>query len=83
MLFLPVIRGREKGLAEKNNKLPLWYAITLTVLENLYGFINLFNNSELKKPTKKMILSEDSELLKFGFEWLKLILTGKSSLIVR
>ncbi len=37
----------------------------------------------VEKYTKKMILSEDGELLKFGFEWLKLILTGKSSLVMR
>jgi Fe-S-cluster containining protein len=43
----------------------------------------LIQQFRVDKPTKKMILSEDSELLKFGFEWLKLILTGKSSLVMR
>jgi Fe-S-cluster containining protein len=35
---------------------------------------------KLDKDFKKRIKKEDSELLKFGFEWLKLVLTGKSSL---
>ena len=30
---------------------------------------------------KKRIKNEDSELQKFGFEWLKQMLTGKSSLM--
>ncbi len=32
---------------------------------------------------KKRIVKEDQELLKFGFEWLKFIFTGKSSLLSR
>jgi len=35
----------------------------------------------LSKEIRRRISSEDSELLKFGFEWLKLIFGGKSSLI--
>jgi hypothetical protein len=35
---------------------------------------------KLDKYFKRRIAKEDDELLKFGFEWLKLILTGKSSL---
>jgi hypothetical protein len=42
---------------------------------------NLLKQYRLAKDVKKSILREDSELLKFGFEWLKLILSGKSSLI--
>lgn len=41
----------------------------------------LLNQYKLKKDFKNRIKKEDSELQKFGFEWLKLILTGKSSLI--
>ncbi len=43
----------------------------------------LIQQFRIEKSTKKRILSDDSELLKFGFEWLKLILTGKSSLMMR
>ncbi len=37
----------------------------------------------LDKDQRKRIGEDDTELLKFGFEWLKHILTGKSSLICR
>lgn len=42
---------------------------------------NLLKQFKLSKDFKKRIQKEDSELQKFGFEWLKLILTGKSSLV--
>jgi hypothetical protein len=41
----------------------------------------LFKQFSLSKDFKNRIKREDSELQKFGFEWLKLILTGRSSLI--
>lgn len=43
----------------------------------------LIQQFRIEKATKKMILAEDTELLKFGFEWLKLVLSGKSSLVMR
>lgn len=41
----------------------------------------LLEQFKLSKSFKKGIQKDDSELQKFGFEWLKLILTGKSILI--
>ena len=41
----------------------------------------LLKQFKLSKDFKNRIKREDSELQKFGFEWLKLILTGRSSLI--
>ncbi len=41
----------------------------------------LLSQFQLNKDFKNRIKKEDSELQKFGFEWLKLILTGKSSLM--
>jgi uncharacterized protein len=41
----------------------------------------LLKQFKLDKDFKKRIAKEDGEMLKFGFQWLKLILTGKSSLI--
>ena len=41
----------------------------------------LIKNFKLDKDFKKRILAEDNELQKFGFEWLKLLLGGSSSLI--
>ena len=43
----------------------------------------LIEQFRLPKDRKRGILERDEELLKFGFDWLKLILTGKSSLIKR
>lgn len=37
----------------------------------------------LSKDRKRAIGRQDEELLKFGFDWLKLILTGRSSLVKR
>jgi Fe-S-cluster containining protein len=42
---------------------------------------NLLKSFRVSKDEKKRILREDSELQKFGFEWLKLLLTGRSSLV--
>lgn len=41
----------------------------------------LLKQFKLAKDFKKRIVREDSELQKFGFEWLKLVLGSKSSLI--
>lgn len=43
----------------------------------------LLDKFRLAKDQKRRMEEDDSELLKFGFEWLKLILTGKSSLVIR
>lgn len=37
----------------------------------------------ISKETRKSIAVNDVELMKFGFQWLKLLLTGRSSLIKR
>ena len=44
---------------------------------------SLLKQFKLDKDFKKRINKEDEELLKFGFEWLKRILTGKSSLLIK
>lgn len=41
----------------------------------------LLNQFMLAKDFKNRIKKEDSELQKFGFEWLKYVLTGRSSLV--
>jgi uncharacterized protein len=41
----------------------------------------LLNQFSLSKEIRNRIAREDGELLKFGFEWLKLVFTGKSSLV--
>jgi len=41
---------------------------------------NLFDQYRIKREQKKRIEKDDGELLKFGFEWLKEIFGGRSSL---
>jgi hypothetical protein len=41
----------------------------------------LLDHYRLNREQKRKINGDDAELLKFGFEWLKDILGGKSSLI--
>ena len=41
----------------------------------------LLDHYRLKREQKKRIAGDDMELLKFGFEWLKDILGGRSDLI--
>ena len=61
--------------------------LAFMVCYNIDGFrrfcsqYNLFKQFKLSKDFKNRIKKEDSELQKFGYEWLKLILTGKSSLV--
>jgi uncharacterized protein len=44
---------------------------------------SLLRQFRLSSNQKKSIETDDQELLKFGFQWLKLLLTGKSNLISR
>lgn len=61
--------------------------LSFLVCYNIDGFRRfvdqhkLLAQYKLQKDFKNRISKEDSELQKFGFEWLKLILTGKSGLI--
>lgn len=61
--------------------------LAFMVCYNIDGFRRLsdekrlINEFVLSKEVRRRIGRDDSELLKFGFEWLKLIFAGKSSLI--
>ena len=44
---------------------------------------NIFDQFRLSKEQKKRMEADDSELLKFGFQWLKFLGTGSSNLLVR
>jgi len=61
--------------------------IAFMVCYNIDGFRRFVNKNQLikkfaiAKDFKMRIAREDEELLKFGFEWLKTILAGKSSLV--
>ncbi|KAB2892026.1 MAG: YkgJ family cysteine cluster protein [Desulfobulbaceae bacterium] len=41
----------------------------------------IIEHFQLSKDNRRRIAETDAELMKFGFEWLKLLLTGRSSLI--
>ncbi len=57
------------------------------VCYNLDGFrdyagrVNLLDQFRLSRSVRRGIEGDDGELLKFGFEWIKYFLTGKSSLM--
>jgi hypothetical protein len=59
------------------------------VCYNIDGFRRLvaerkiLDQFSLPKDRKRAIGQRDEELLKFGFDWLKLLFTGKSSLVQR
>lgn len=61
--------------------------LSFMVCYNIDGFRRfvvehkVVNQYAIDKDFRKRIAKEDSELQKFGFEWLKLVLTGKSVLI--
>jgi len=61
--------------------------IAFMICYNIDGFRqfctqhDLLKQFKLSKDFKKRILKSENELQKFGFEWLKFILTGKSSII--
>lgn len=61
--------------------------LSFLVCYNIDGFrhfveVNkIIQQFSLEKARRRRIETDDGELLKFGFEWLKLILTGKSTLV--
>ena len=63
--------------------------LAFMVCYNIYGFRrmanerNLFDQFRLNRDTRRAMTNQDEALLKFGFEWLKLVLTGRSSLLRR
>ncbi len=63
--------------------------IAFMVCYNIDGFRrfveehNLLKQFKLASDFKRRIAKEDEELLKFGFEWIKIIFTGRSSLIAK
>ncbi len=55
-------------------------------IDGFRRFVNhhdLLKQFKLNKDQRKRIGEDDEELLKFGFEWLKLLFSGKSSLMPR
>jgi Fe-S-cluster containining protein len=63
--------------------------LSFMVCYNIDGFRSfseqhkLLKLFKLDKDFRKRVAKDDRELLKFGFQWLKLILTGQSSLLIK
>ena len=63
--------------------------LAFMVCYNIDGFREFLNDHKLiqrfqvSKDLKRRIQKEESELLKFGFDWLKLMLGGRSSLVAK
>jgi len=72
-----------EGVGGEKQKIAFMVCYNIDSFKEFILLHKLIQQFRIEKSTKKMILSEESELLKFGFEWLKLILTGKSSLVKR
>ncbi len=74
-----------KGEGEGGEKQQLAFMVCY----NIDGFrrfceeFSLLKQFKIGGHFKRRIAKEDQELLKFGFEWLKTIFTGKSSLLLR
>ncbi len=63
--------------------------LAFMVCYDIDGFRHFFNSKDmakrfrLSKNQRRRMENEDEELQKFGFEWLKLLFTGKSSLVTK
>ena len=70
-----------EGAAGEKQRLSFLVCYNIDGFRQLVEARNLLHQFSLERAQRRRIDADDSELLKFGFEWLKLILTGKSSLV--
>lgn len=70
-----------EGAAGEKQQLAFMVCYNIDGFKRFIEQHQLLKQFKLDKNFKRRIIKEDGELLKFGFEWLKLILTGRSSLI--
>jgi Fe-S-cluster containining protein len=72
-----------EGVAGEKQQLAFMVCYNIDGFRQFAEEHRLLKSFKLDKDFKKRIAREDSELLKFGFQWLKFILTGnKSSLVI-
>jgi len=71
-----------EGAAGEKQQLAFMVCYNIDGFRQFAAEHRLLKSFKLDKDFKKRIAKEDSELLKFGFQWLKLILTGKQSSLV-
>lgn len=72
-----------EGAAGEKQQLAFMVCYNIDGFRRFADHHGLLKRFRLAKDEKRRIEKEDSALLKFGFNWLKLILTGKSSLVSR
>lgn len=70
-----------EGAAGEKQQLAFMVCYNIDGFKRFVDQHKLLGQYKLDKNSKRAIMRESAELMKFGFEWLKLILTGKSSLI--
>jgi len=74
-----------KGEGEGGEKQQLAFMVCYNI-DGYRRFVeeyDLLKQFKIASDFKKRIAKQDEELLKFGFEWLKTVFTGKSSLIAK
>lgn len=69
-----------EGSGGEKQRLAFMVCYDLDGFRKFVNHHNLLKKFTLNKDIRKRIKEEDEELLKFGFEWLKLLFAGKSSL---
>jgi Fe-S-cluster containining protein len=74
---------RGEGSGGEKQRLAFMVCFDIDGFRNFVKHHDLLMKFRIDKDTKRRIQEDDQELLKFGFEWLKLILTGKTSLVQR
>lgn len=74
---------RGEGAGGEKQRLAFMVCYDIDGFRRFVNHHNLLKQFRLNKDQRKRIAADDEELLKFGFEWLKLLFAGKSSLIPR
>lgn len=72
-----------EGVGGPRQQLAFMVCYNIDGFRRLAAERNLLEQFRLPKDRKRAIGQRDEELLKFGFDWLKLLFTGKSSLVKR
>lgn len=70
-----------EGAAGEKQQLAFMVCYNIDGFRRFCDHHSLLKQFKIPKDQRRRIATEDSELLKFGFEWLKFLLSGKSSLV--
>jgi len=70
-----------EGAAGEKQKLAFLVCYNIDDFRKFVDHHKILHQFQLQKDIRRRIVSEDSELLKFGFEWLKCIFSKSTSLI--